>query len=156
MHSCCALSRETIGNFFSSLPVPNIHSPFYLAHNVEMEEVKSVCPLESIVTAAITQAIWSKLRRPLWFFYALTSRQQKRERAVHRKSKYYRGLDSEGSPVHRKPIWTNCLSSQTSEPPGPFGYFKMPPCIVCWMIATAGVNKGQVKWEAYLHACLYF
>lgn len=50
------LSREAIGNFFS-LPVPNIHSPFYLPHNVEMEEVKRVCPLESIVTAAITQVI---------------------------------------------------------------------------------------------------
>lgn len=50
------LPREAIGNFFSP-PVPNIHSSFYLPHNVEIEEAKSVCPLESIVTAAITQVI---------------------------------------------------------------------------------------------------
>lgn len=74
-----------------SLLASNIHFSFYLPHNIEIKEAKSVCPLESIVTTAITQVIWPKLRLPAWFFYALTSRQQKMERVAHKKAKCSRG-----------------------------------------------------------------
>lgn len=83
-----------------SLPAPNIHSSFYLPHNIEMKEAKSVCPLESIVTTAITQVIWPKLRHPAWFFYALTSRPQKKGRVAPKKAKCSRGTSWERSQIH--------------------------------------------------------
>lgn len=64
----------------------NIHSSFYLPHNIEMKEAKRVCPLESAVNTAITQVIWPKLRHPAWFFYDLTWRQQEMERGARKKT----------------------------------------------------------------------
>lgn len=72
--------RETIGDFFS-LTAPK-YSFFYLPHNVEMKEAKNVCPLESIVTTAITQVIWLKLRHPARFSCALASRRPKTARRL--------------------------------------------------------------------------
>lgn len=82
------VSEKQLVIFFTACPK---YSFFYLPHNVEMKEAKSVCPLESIVTTAITQVIWLKLRHPAWFFYALTSRQQKMERVAHKKAKCSKG-----------------------------------------------------------------
>lgn len=64
-----------------------------------MKEVKGVCPLESIVTTAITQVIWPKLRHPAWFFYGLSLRQQKMKREAREKSQGSRGTSWEWSPV---------------------------------------------------------
>lgn len=62
-HVCAgAFSNKQLVIFL--LAAPNIHSSFYLPHNIEMKEAKRVCPLESIVTTAITQVIWPKLRHP--------------------------------------------------------------------------------------------
>lgn len=142
-----------------SLPTPNIHSSFYLPHNIEMKEAKSVCPLESIVTTAITQVIWSKLRHPAWFFYALTSRQQKKERVAPKKAKCSRGTSWERSLIHPgifqgqfQPIFILPEIENSSAT----CLFKHPHVCGMWMLLTAGGDNQQVKWKALAAYLLVF
>lgn len=84
-----------------SLPNPNIHSSFSLPHNIEMKEAKSVCPLESIVTTAITQVIWPKLRI-LTVFLCLDFKATEKGKESSQGSKCSRGTSGERSPVPRR------------------------------------------------------
>ena len=115
---------QTNGDF--SLPAPNIHSSFYLPHNIDMKEAKRVCPPQSIVTTAITQVIWPKLRHPAQFFYNLTLRQQKMERGAHKNTKchHWNSLALSG------PIST-CYQDQIQKPPKTLAYSKYPPIFQC-------------------------
>lgn len=126
-----------------SLLASNIHFSFYLPHNIEIKEAKSVCPLESIVTTAITQVIWPKLRLPAWFFYASTSRQQKMERVAHKKAKCSRGTSWKRSLIHRE-LFQDQFQSIVNTPRDRnirCHLFIQNVLMVCvWMLPKAGVG----------------
>lgn len=124
-----------------SLPTPNIHSSFYLPHNIEMKEAKSVCPLESIVTTAITQVIWPKLRHSAGFSMPWFQGNRKRKEWFPRKQSALKALPGKGHGYilgYIKANFSLLLYYQREKTPVPLACFKCPHVCSVWMLPTAG------------------
>lgn len=124
-----------------------------------MKEAKSVCPLESIVTTAITQVIWPKLRHPPGFSMPSLQGNRNWKEWLTRKQSALATLPARGHQYGGGDCGTNfsfLWTPQEAEASMPLAYSKCLYVFSVRMLPPAGVGDPQGKWEAMAAYLLVF